>query len=166
MDKVLYNSLRNESTENLFSFFKHKGSYNFQKKILAGKILCERKYDKQILRTEKEKIVQNLHKDLWLFYSNHDLKQKSKSKNRKKIFFVIIAILGLMSANLIYRFITNGFTQAFGTSYALYCIILVAFIAYNGVVNNKHNNPKGKTKSNSWKEYKIKRDTINKEWKF
>lgn len=166
MDSNLYNSMKNKTDENLFFYFKHDGSYNFQKKIVAGIILHERKYNKAKLISEKEKILINLKKNTNHFFDNGTLKQKHKAKIRKELKFMAIAAYCLMSANLIYRIIRDGFNTAHGYMYAFYCIILLAFILHKVISFNKSLSKKVKAKENSFKQHNIRLETINREWKF
>ncbi|MBI9068175.1 MAG: hypothetical protein JEZ09_12850 [Salinivirgaceae bacterium] len=166
MDTSLYDSMKNENNENLFSYFKHDGSYNFQKKIVAGKILKERNYNKSKLIAEKEKIVKSLKKDIGRFFDNGELKLKHKLKSRKQMMFVLIATFCLMSANLIYIIIHDGFNQAFWIEYSIFCAVILAFVLYKVIEFNKSLSTKDKVVENFYKQYKIRLKTINREWKF
>ena len=100
MNTELEKFMNSEKTENLFFYFKHDGAIDFQKKVIAGKILSERGFDKNKLVEEKEIIVDSI-KDQIKIYENISL---STAKNKRKInreYFLslglttIIIILGL-----------------------------------------------------------------------
>jgi len=81
MNPELKKALNTKTSERLFYYFKHDGSIDFEKKIIAGKILQERGFDKHKLVTEKEKIVEGIEN---LISANND-PQKVKAKSRKEI---------------------------------------------------------------------------------
>lgn len=71
----LEKSLKDENNEELFFFFKHGGSLNFEKKIAAGKILYSRNYNKNELAIEKNKIIAAIKKQIE-YYNNPKVTEK------------------------------------------------------------------------------------------
>lgn len=92
MNTELEKFMNSESSENLFFYFKHDGAIDFQKKVIAGKILSERGYDRDKLIEEKQLIVGSI-KEQIKSYENTRL---STAKNRKKINREYFVSLGLM----------------------------------------------------------------------
>lgn len=81
MEKTLEDYMQEETTEKLFYYFKHDGPLNFEKRLVAGKILKERGYDYRSLKQEKGIIVEALKSGIEE-YSNTD---QSKDTIRKKL---------------------------------------------------------------------------------
>lgn len=81
MEKTLEQYMQEETTEQLFYYFKHDGPLNFEKRLIAGKILKERGYDYRSLKQEKGIIVDALKLGI-RDYENID---KSKDAIRKKL---------------------------------------------------------------------------------
>lgn len=81
MEKSLEDYMQEETTEQLFYYFKHDGPLNFEKRLIAGKILKERGYDYRTLKDEKAIIIDELKSGIQE-YSNTD---QSKDGIRKKL---------------------------------------------------------------------------------
>jgi hypothetical protein len=98
MDLEFRKIMETENDEDLFFFFKSDGSLNFEKKIIAGKILHERDFDNQKLVDEKNKIIKSIN-DIIGFYTNPtEFAEKKKKEKRNAILFGIfgnLIILGL-----------------------------------------------------------------------
>ncbi|MDD4375033.1 MAG: hypothetical protein PHG67_14065 [Bacteroidales bacterium] len=81
MTKGLENAMNSEDSEKLFFYYKHDGAIDFEKKIIAGKILNERGFDRQKLLDEKQLIIGSI-MDQIRCYANTD---HLLSKNKRKI---------------------------------------------------------------------------------
>jgi len=86
MNKELIKSLETETSEKLFYYFKHSGAINFEKKIIAGRILNEKGYDKTILSQEKKNIINSITNRLKTNEDLDYLMRKSKKQSNKNIF--------------------------------------------------------------------------------
>lgn len=87
MDKELIKSLDTETSEKLFYFFKHDGSIDFEKKIIAGNLLHKRGFDKTKLSDEKEIIVNSIRNELKISESSDYLEKKSRKELNKSLYF-------------------------------------------------------------------------------
>ena len=93
MNKELVKSLEAETSEKLFYYFKHDGSIDFEKKIIAGKILNDKSFDKAKLLHEKEIIVDSILNELKISESSDYLRKKSRKEINKNIYFWLGFIL-------------------------------------------------------------------------
>jgi len=93
MNKELVKSLEVETSEKLFYYFKHDGSIDFEKKIIAGKILNDKSFDKAKLLHEKEIIVDSILNELKTSESSDYLMKKSRKEINKYIYFWLGFIL-------------------------------------------------------------------------
>ncbi len=87
MNKEIIKSLEQKPTEDLFYLFKHDGAINFEKKIIAGKILNDQGYDKTLLSKEKKIIIETITSRLETNENKDFLYKKNKKKVNNKIFF-------------------------------------------------------------------------------
>lgn len=93
MDLELRKIMETENDEGLFFIYKSDGSLNFEKKIIAGKILHERGYDNKKLVDEKNKIIKSIN-DIIGFYTNPtEFAEKKKKEKRNAILFGIFGNL-------------------------------------------------------------------------
>ncbi|MCZ4696465.1 hypothetical protein DWB61_17525 [Ancylomarina euxinus] len=93
MNRELVKSLEAETSEKLFYYFKHDGSIDFEKKIIAGKILNDKSFDKAKLLHEKEIIVDSILNELKISESSDYLRKKSRKEINKNIYFWLGFIL-------------------------------------------------------------------------
>jgi type IV secretory pathway TrbL component len=93
MNNELVKSLEAETSEKLFYYFKHDGSIDFEKKIIAGKILNDKCFDKAKLLHEKEIIVDSILNELKISESSDYLRKKSRKEINKNIYFWLGFIL-------------------------------------------------------------------------
>ena len=93
MNKELVKSLEAETSEKLFYYFKHDGSIDFEKKIVAGKILKDKSFDKAKLLHEKGIIVDSILNELKISESSDYLRKKSRKEINKNIYFWLGFIL-------------------------------------------------------------------------
>ncbi|MDY0078239.1 MAG: hypothetical protein RBR87_13300 [Bacteroidales bacterium] len=93
MNKALTASLEQKSSEDLFFMFRHDGAINFEQKIIAGKILNERGYDKTKLSKEREIIVESIIKELKTSDNSAYLVRNSKRKIKNDLFMKLAFLL-------------------------------------------------------------------------
>ena len=128
MNTELEKFMNSESSENLFFYFKHDGAIDFQRKVIAGKILNERGYDRKILIEEKQLIVGSIQEQI----KSYENTRLSTAKNKKKInreyfislglmvFIIIVALKGYMMNEEPFNWIVIS----------LFALLLILLIAY------------------------------------
>ena len=72
MNTELEKFMNSESSENLFFYFKHDGAIDFQRKVIAGKVLNERGFDRNKLIEEKQLIVGSIEEQIFCFFRIHE----------------------------------------------------------------------------------------------
>ena len=77
--------LQSLTTEELFYLFKHDGAMDFNKKLTAGRVLHERKYNTKELRRERDLIVESINKEIRDFEDKTALKSKMAAQNKKSV---------------------------------------------------------------------------------
>ena len=120
--------MNSEKTENLFFYFKHDKAIDFQKKVIAGKILTERGFDKKKLIEEKQMIVDSI-KDQIRAYENTRL---STAKNKIKInreYFLSLGLTALIIIVALKGYIMNEepFDWIVISIFALLLLILIIY---------------------------------------
>ncbi len=127
MNKEIIKSFDEKSDAELFDFFKHDGPLNFEKRIIAGCILKERRYNNQKLLKERALTVTAIKDNI----KEHGMTEKIEARNRKKInlstlwSFVQLVALSALS----YYMYQNGTTNL----WLLYVPVAVGLgsLAYN-----------------------------------
>ncbi|MFO7864995.1 MAG: hypothetical protein R6U85_13435, partial [Salinivirgaceae bacterium] len=101
-----------KTTEELFFYFKHDGSIDFQKKLAAGKLLYARKFDRRILKEEKSRIVENIHAEMRECESPEAIEQNYRKSARKNAItsLLLVAALALGYAGW-HLYTTGGFNS-------------------------------------------------------
>lgn len=113
--------LEKESSEKLFSIFKYDGSDNFEKKLISGKILQERKFDIEKLKEEKSKTRESVAYQIRHFKDNEELFRKHKARLRNEI----IGVISIMFFLLIYFFKFSNFDSDRLTDKYLFGFIII-----------------------------------------
>lgn len=93
MNQEIKTHMQKESDEELFFFFKHDGSIDFEKKIMAGILLQERKYDKKVLQGEKDIILGSYQKRIQENKNSDHVVAKKKKEVRNSAFFALATII-------------------------------------------------------------------------
>ena len=83
--KTSQNTFNQKSTQDLLFFFKHDGSIDFNKKLIAGKELFNRKYDRHKLSEEKNKIIQGIKSELKQYGNPEHIKNQHKKDLYKNL---------------------------------------------------------------------------------
>ena len=134
MNKDLKFYLEKESTEDLFYNFKHDGLLNFEKKLISGVILFERKYSTHKLRKEKSKIINEIDSTIAIYNNKETLVDKKKKSMNRNILWSILGLpVSLLPIGLDY---ING-TGFIGKSILISSLIYLFFIALNVINYNK-----------------------------
>lgn len=93
MNQELKAHMEKESDEELFFFFKHDGSIDFEKKIIAGILLQERKYDRKVLQGEKDIILESYQKRINENKNSDNIVAKKKKEVRNSAFFALAILI-------------------------------------------------------------------------
>lgn len=164
MNRELVKSLEAETSEKLFYYFKHDGAINFEKRIIAGIILHDRRYDKNTLSKEKELITESITDSLNINKNKDYLESKNKKKVNRTIFFGLGYLSFFTLLNMKDYIIDN---EKFDWFYLLIMIVLgVAFIIYKILTYNKtlNNLIKADIENNELLEFRLK--LIENKWDF
>lgn len=163
----LYESLQNENDRELFYFFKNDGLVTFEKKLAAGKILHQRRYDIDRLREEKAKLINkysNRVKESTCSHSPEEI-YKHKAKVRRKIIIgTALELLFLAAVSVICYSNSKPFELDIHTLSIPFLLTLSLFInifAYRRKINKKK-----KEVTYSGRIFKARLAVIEREWKF
>ncbi len=123
------NALAKKSNEELFFFFKHDGSIDFPKKLAAGKILYNRKYDRRKLAEEKKKITDELNKEIEICINPEKIKREHKAQLKKNLIWSLILTIVVATITIIN---SNQLVSSILTELAMISasIIAMPFIRY------------------------------------
>lgn len=92
MNNELEIFMNSKESEELFFYFKHDGAINFEKKIIAGKILNDRGFDRKKLQAEKQLIIDSIKTQI----KNYENENRSVETHKKKINRGLFFGLGFM----------------------------------------------------------------------
>ena len=167
MNSNLKKYLDKESSEELFYFFKHDGSLNFEKKIVSGVILHERRYDKRKLKSEKAIIRKSLVSSI----KDYEYSPKLVSKLNTKLTMSII--YGVMISLIVYL-LPYGYSYVKGESVTLsnnYTLLVTgvaffSFVLYQIITYNRRINNLVKQSSKDYELQKSRLEIIDNKWQF
>lgn len=128
MNKDLTKVLTTENSDKLFFLFKHQGAIDFEKKILAGKILNERGFDKETLKAEKELIVNSIRSKIKFYDNTDEVTKKNKRKINLNILYGAVYILVLLLIPLKDSILHNEAIDWIAIS--ILSAILLSFVGY------------------------------------
>lgn len=128
MHTELEKFMNSESSENLFFYFKHDGAVDFERKVIAGKILNERGFDKRKLIEEKKKIVDSINEHIKLYDNARHLTTKNKRKVNRE-YFVSLALMTLITIVALKSYIMNEepFDWIVISVFSLFLLILIIY---------------------------------------
>jgi len=136
MNQRLYDHLNKETNENLFYNFKHDGLMNFEKKIISGKILHERKYNLSKLINERSIIVNEIQILIKEYNDKTNIENRKRNQVRKSIFWTVLSAI----TSFLFLFILKKQNDNF-TDWIIYFVIgfnviliLTSIIKYNNDV--------------------------------
>ncbi len=164
MNKALTASLEQKSSEDLFFMFKHDGAINFEQKIIAGKILYERGYDKTKLSQEKKIIVEAILNELKLTDDSAYLERKSKRKIKNDLFIKLAFLLVFSGLGMKdYLFNNAEFDYVYMSIMIILGILLLVYqvVTYKKTLNTLINEA---IKNNELLRFRLK--LIESEWSF
>ena len=167
MNSSLKKYLEKEPSEELFYFFKHDGSLNFEKKVVSGIILNERRYDKRKLKSEKAIIRKSLVSSIKDYEYSPQLVPKLKAKLVKSIIYGILV-------SLIVYLLPYGFSYVKGESIMLsnnYTLLVTgiafsSFVLYQIITYNKRISSLVKQSSKDYKLQKSRLEILDNKWQF
>lgn len=166
MKQQTYNALLSRTTEELFFYFKHDGGIDFNKKLVAGKILHERKYNAKQLKREKDLILKSIKKDIAAFEDKSGLQEKFSKQNKKNILFSILKALPLI-AILTYLYIQEiNERDSNENTIIIGLVLLIAMTGFNIYKNSKKYKELIIIAEEDNKTQKQKLEVIEKDWNF
>ncbi|WP_321297344.1 hypothetical protein [Marinifilum fragile] len=163
MNPTIKKSLEQESTSELFFYFKLDGDNNFEKKLMAGKILHERGFDTQILQKEKLLTMAELQADLMDGETPGYLLNKSKKEVLKKPFSLIIFLVLYLLLRA-YDILTEQ--EINWESFGIICAIGLIVLSYSIVSYKKNVNKLMHEGAKNNELLRLRLSYIQKEWDF
>lgn len=125
MNQELKKQLGKESDEELFFFFKNDGSIDFEKKIIAGILLQERKYDKKVLQGEKNIILEAYQVRIQENKNSDHIINKKRKEVRNSALF---AVATLVITSMVYWQNSNGRILQNQPPDYVYLVIAILFV--------------------------------------
>ncbi len=166
MKQQTYEALLSRTTEELFFYFKHDGGIDFNKRIAAGKILHERKYNAKQLKREKDLIVESIKKDIAGFEDKSGLQDKINKQNKMNTLYSILKALPLIGL-LIYLYIQEiNERDSNQNTIIIGIILLIAMAGFNIYKNRKKYKELIISAQEDNKTQKQKLEVIDKDWDF
>ncbi len=164
MNEDLEKAFKNEKSEELFFYYKHDGAIDFEKKIVAGKLLNERGFDKNKLNAEKQLIIDSI-TDRIRFYEHSD---QLIASHRKKMNRGILFGLGYITSFIVIGLSDYFFNDApFNWTTVSVMIALAAlFLVYRLATYNKRLNQLLEIDRNDNELLKYRLQMIEREWGF
>lgn len=163
MNTTLKKSLEQESTDELFFYFRHDGAYNFEKKIIAGKLLKERGFDRQILQKEKQLCIEELQADLKEGETPGLLFKKSQQEVFRKLLSWLVMFLLFMSIEIVVN-VTQA--EKDWESMGIVFAIGLSLLAYSFFFYKKHINKLMHEGAKNNELLRLRLSYIQKEWDF
>ena len=164
MNADLETLMNSEETEKLFFYYKHDGAIDFEKKVIAGKILNERSFDKKKLLEEKQMIIDSIKDTIKEYENKKNLTTNNKKKINKGIFFGLGYISFFIIAGL------KGFImqkEPFDwVRISIMTLLVIVFIAYKLVTYKTKLSDLLELDMKDKELLKFRLQLIEKEWSF
>lgn len=126
MNQDLKSQLEKESDEELFLFFKSEGAIDFEKKIIAGILLQQRKYDKKVLQGEKDNILETYQKQIQENNNTDQIIAKKKKEVRNSALFA----LAILTITVMVQWQnSNGMTLQNQPPIYVYILLSILFVS-------------------------------------
>lgn len=166
MTTTIENALNSEQSDRLFFYFRHDGAIDFEKKVIAGKILNERGFDKRKLLEEKKLLTDSIRHQISAFESAN-LLAKNKRKINKKILFGLAYISLFIAIGLKDILLKEeSFERADWIGISIMVLLALTYIVYK-LVTYKTKLKQLMASDNKEKELlKFRLQFIEKEWNF
>jgi hypothetical protein len=154
------------SNDELFYYFKFDGALDFNKKIVAGKVLFERAYDSTLLNTEKQKLKESIEKQIAEFEDKTNLEIRIRKEQKRGLVGIIFSALATLTVYALCYF------DASEMKTTLKYLLIAAFIIFPlSWINRIRNFNKGiqEEMEQAKKDNRIhhqKLEKIEKEWQF
>jgi len=165
MYNELNESLANEPTKNLFYYFKNDGLISFEKKLVAGIILHKRNYDRDILRSEKAKIIKQIQERINESVPSAEREDKHKWEVKKKIIFAAIYSLALPFFYVLVDVFNNSPIN-FTDSQLIGCFVVMLLFVIKVMFYRVKLNMLNREDAESLRINKEKLALIEQEWRF
>ena len=164
MTTELEKFLNSEESDKLFFYFKHDGAVDFQKKVIAGKILNERAYDRKKLLEEKKLIVDSIKDQLRSYENTNHVRAKNKRKINREYFFNLVLIILIIIIGL-KGYIMSG-EPVNWIVISLMLLLVLVFIVYKLMTYKTKLNHLLELELNNKELLKFRLQFIEKEWNF
>ena len=164
MTTELEKFLNSEESEKLFFYFKHNGAIDFQKKVIAGKILNERGYDRKKLVKEKHLIIDSINDELRSYENADHIRAKTRRKINREYFLNLVLMIFIIIVGL-RGYIMNGEPVNWIVISVMMLLVLV-FIAYKLMTYKTKLNHLLELELNNKELLKFRLQFIEKEWNF
>ncbi len=154
------------STEELFDLFKHDGSLDFNKKLAAGRVLHQRKFNIKELSREKGITVESIKKDIADYDDKASLNSKLSVQNKKSIKATTAGSL-IPIIIFIYLYIQLEDKNSNDAFFIIGGAIFLSFITIYNLINYRNKQKKRGSEAkedNELRKQKLK--LITKEWTF
>ncbi|ALO15213.1 hypothetical protein L21SP5_01567 [Salinivirga cyanobacteriivorans] len=140
---TLQNSaLEKRTTEELLFFFAHDGSIDFSKKLAAGKILYDKKYDRHKLAEEKKKIKDDIRQQITNDCNPKNIEADHKKELIRNIFWSLALVVFVNSLTIVSNKGTDTFINDLIIELTLTTAIIMAMPFIRHIF--KHNTLKNK----------------------
>ncbi|MBN1112163.1 MAG: hypothetical protein JXA53_04540 [Bacteroidales bacterium] len=165
MYNELHESLGSEPTKNLFYYFKNDGLISFEKKLVAGIILHKRRYDSDVLRSEKEKIIKQIQERIKESVPSSEREDKHKREEKKEIIFAAIGSLAIPFFYVLVD-VFNSRPINFTDSQLIGCFVVMLLFVVKVMFYRVKLNMRSREDAESLRINKEKLALIEKEWRF
>ena len=166
MKQETYTNLLSRTTEELFFYFKHDGGIDFNKKLAAGKILLERKYNTKKLRRERDIIVNSIKKDIAAFKDKSGLEESISKQHKKNIIYSIVKSLPIIALAIYLYFEEIKKENSNEYVFIIGILLLIAMVVYRVYTIRKKLKEIIASTEEDNQTQKQKLDLIAEEWTF
>lgn len=166
MNTELKEALNTETTERLFYYFKHDGASDFEKKIIAGKILQERGFYKYKLVAEKEKIVEAIENIISVNNDPETVKSERRKELRKSILWAFLPWLVYLFAKIVDYLFDDEWEGSELNVLITFGIAFVAIVVYRTIIYRKNIKKFIQARNTDCDLQKSRLKVIEKAWSF
>ena len=162
----LKEALSKEKTDSLFFYFKHDGSIDFEKKVVAGQILHERGFYRHKLVEEKEKIVAAIEE---LLRDNKDpekVKVERHKELKKGIIWVALPWLVFLFAKFVDFLFDDDWENSDNNVLLVFMIAFVIILVYRIITYRKNLKQFMQSRVDDYHLQKRRLKVIDEEWGF
>jgi len=166
MNPELKEALNTETTERLFYYFKHDGSIDFEKKVIAGKILQERGFYKYKLVAEKEKIVEAIENLINDKNDPRKVKDQGRKELKKSILWAVLPWLIYLFAKVVDYLFDDEWEGSEINVLITFGVAFVAIVVFRTIFYRKNLKKFIQDRINDCDLQRSRLKVINEEWSF